>query len=220
MIRWAVRSVVFAVLVGLALFLGAGTIRWVMAWFYVGLYLLQQAILTLVLPRELLVERSAVQEGTKPWDRLLSTLSALALPLALYVVAGLDHRYGWTSSLAPALPATALGAMVLGMALTGWAMWANRFFSGTVRIQGERGHHVVTTGPYAYVRHPGYVGGILHHVAAPLVFGSAWALIPGVLGAAALVARTALEDRTLQEELPGYEAYARQTRDRLVPGVW
>jgi protein-S-isoprenylcysteine O-methyltransferase Ste14 len=220
MIRWAVKSVVFAVLVGLVLFLGAGMLGWTMAWVYVGLYLLQQAILTLILPGELLVERSAVQEGTKPWDRLLSFLSALLLPLALYLVAGLDHRFGWTVSVSPALRAVALAAMILGMALTGWAMSVNRFFSGTVRIQAERGHRVVKAGPYGYVRHPGYVGGILHHVTAPLVLGSLWALIPGLLGAVALVVRTALEDRTLRDELPGYEVYARHTQHRLLPGVW
>jgi protein-S-isoprenylcysteine O-methyltransferase Ste14 len=220
MIRWAIKSVVFTVVVGLALFLGAGTIRWTMAWVYIGLYLVQQAILTLILPSELLVERSAVQEGTKQWDHLLSFLSALVLPLVLYLVAGLDHRYGWTLPLSPALRTVALALMVLGMALTGWAMAANRFFSGTVRIQAERGHRVVTGGPYQYVRHPGYVGGILHHPAAPLVLGSLWALIPGALGAAALMARTALEDRTLREELSGYAGYARQTRYRLLPGVW
>jgi len=220
MIRWAIKSVAFAVLVGLALFLGAGMVHWTMAWVYVGLYLLQQAILTLILPSELLVERSAVQEGTKPWDRILSTLSAMILPLALYLVAGLDHRYEWTLSLSPALRTVALALMVLGMVLTGWAMAVNRFFSGTVRIQAERGHRVVTAGPYRYVRHPGYVGGILHHVAAPLVLGSLWALIPGVLGAVSLVARTALEDRILREELPGYAEYARQTSDRLLPRIW
>ena len=99
MIRWAIESVVFTVVVGMALFLGAGTIRWTMAWVYIGLYLVQQAILTLILPSELLVERSAVQEGTKQWDHFLSFLSALILPLVLYLVAGLDHRYGWTLSL-------------------------------------------------------------------------------------------------------------------------
>jgi protein-S-isoprenylcysteine O-methyltransferase Ste14 len=244
MIRWAVKSVIFALLVGLALFLGAGTLRWEMAWVYVGLYLLQQAILTLILPAELLVERSAMQEGTKRWDRALSFLSALVLPLALYLVAGLDRRYGWTASLPATVRGIALALMVLGMALTGWAMSVNRFFSGTVRIQTERGHRVVRAGPYQYVRHPGYVGGIMHHVAAPLVLGSLWALIPGLLGAVALVARTALEDRTLwalipgllgavalvartaledrtlRDELPGYAEYARRTRHRLVPGAW
>jgi protein-S-isoprenylcysteine O-methyltransferase Ste14 len=220
MIRWAIRSFVFVLLIGLALFLGAGTIRWTMAWVYIGLYLVQQAILTLVLPSELLVERSAVQEGTKQWDHLLSFLSALVLPLALYLVAGLGHRYGWTLSLAPIVRTVALALMVSGMVLTGWAMAVNRFFSGTVRIQTERGHRAVATGPYRYVRHPGYVGGILHHVAAPLVLGSLWALIPGVLGAISLVARALLEDRSLRGELPGYAEYARHTRYRLLPGIW
>jgi protein-S-isoprenylcysteine O-methyltransferase Ste14 len=99
-------------------------------------------------------------------------------------------------------------------------MRANDFFSGTVRIQEDRGQTVATGGPYRWVRHPGYVGGILHHLAAPPMLGSFWALIPGVLGALALVARTALEDRTLYAELDGYAAYATRTRYRLVPWVW
>jgi protein-S-isoprenylcysteine O-methyltransferase Ste14 len=96
----------------------------------------------------------------------------------------------------------------------------NRFFSGTVRIQTERGHHVVTDGPYRFVRHPGYAGALLGFVLIPLLLDSVWAFIPAVLLIAITFVRTALEDATLQKELPGYAEYAQTTRYRLIPGIW
>ena len=114
----------------------------------------------------------------------------------------------------------ALIVFVLGMGLFDWAMLSNRFFSGTVRIQEDRGHTVVADGPYRVVRHPGYVGMIVMFVLPPLVLGSLWALIPAGLAALATVIRTALEDKTLQVELPGYAEYAQRTRYRLLPRVW
>ena len=101
-----------------------------------------------------------------------------------------------------------------------WAMWTNRFFSSVVRIQTERGHHVVQEGPYRLIRHPGYVGAILFGLATAVVLGSLWALIPAGLMAMLVVVRTALEDATLKRELAEYAAYACQVKHRLVPGVW
>jgi len=109
---------------------------------------------------------------------------------------------------------------VLGYALFLWAMASNAFFAEGVRIQEERGHTVATGGPYRFVRHPGYVGSILATVATPCLLGSPWALIPAIVSGALYVVRTNLEDKTLRQELPGYEQYARQTRHRLLPGVW
>jgi protein-S-isoprenylcysteine O-methyltransferase Ste14 len=97
---------------------------------------------------------------------------------------------------------------------------ANRFFSGHVRIQKERGHTVQTGGPYRFVRHPGYVSSIVSYFSYALMLGSLWALIPAALSGSLFVVRTALEDRTLQDELAGYQAYTRQTRYRLIPGIW
>jgi protein-S-isoprenylcysteine O-methyltransferase Ste14 len=99
-------------------------------------------------------------------------------------------------------------------------MASNPFCSEGVRIQTERGHAVATGGPYRRVRHPGYVGTILAQLGTPLLLGSPWALLPAGISAALFVVRTWLEDKTLMEELSGYRAYARQTRSRLVPGVW
>jgi protein-S-isoprenylcysteine O-methyltransferase Ste14 len=114
----------------------------------------------------------------------------------------------------------ALLALISGYLLAVWAMLANRFFSAYVRIQGDRGQSVVTDGPYRGVRHPAYAGGLISNLALPIMLGSLWALIPALLGAISMIVRTALEDRTLQAELPGYAEYARKTRYRLLPGVW
>ncbi|MBC7224324.1 MAG: isoprenylcysteine carboxylmethyltransferase family protein, partial [Anaerolineae bacterium] len=107
-----------------------------------------------------------------------------------------------------------------GLGLATWAMASNPFFSAFVRIQRERGHRVVADGPYRYVRHPGYLGAIVFQMAIPLALGSLWALLPSGVAAALYVARTVLEDRTLQEELAGYREYAQKVRHRLLPGLW
>jgi len=218
--RWIFKSIVYTVIFGLALFATSGDLRWGMAWVYLAIYIINQIVLTVILPADLLAERSKPQEGSKGWDIVLASVAALLMPIAVYIVAGFDHGKGWSGPFSPAVQILALLVMVGGIALSDWAMAANKFFSGVIRIQEDRGHTVQTGGPYRFVRHPGYVGGILHHVAAPLMLGSWWALIPGGIGALLFVIRTALEDKTLQDELPGYVEYAHETRYRLVPGVW
>ena len=136
------------------------------------------------------------------------------------IVAGLDQRFGWTSQISTWVQIIALVLMVLGSLLTISALAANRYFSGYMRIQKERGHTVATTGPYRYVRHPGYLGAMIFYLATPLLLDSQWAFIPAGLYLTIAVIRTSLEDHTLQEELDGYEAYTRDIRYRLVPGIW
>jgi protein-S-isoprenylcysteine O-methyltransferase Ste14 len=119
-----------------------------------------------------------------------------------------------------ALHLAGLMVSIVGYAVFLWAMAANAFFAEGVRIQEERGHTVATDGPYRLVRHPGYVGAILGIAGAPFLLGSWWALAPAALALGGYIIRTALEDRTLQEELPGYREYAQHTRWRLLPGVW
>jgi protein-S-isoprenylcysteine O-methyltransferase Ste14 len=210
------------------LFIPAWRLDWVMGWVYVALWLLWHSALALILiPRnpELLAERARAQKGTKSWDWILLSLVGMAT-MAVGIVAGFDVRLGWTAqvmsggrvSLVLQIAAAAIAA--LGYALVVWAMEANAFFSETVRIQEDRAQTVATGGPYRIVRHPGYVGSVAFNLAAPIMLGSLWALIPGVLAALAFVVRTALEDRTLQQELAGYVQYTQRTRNRLVPGVW
>jgi protein-S-isoprenylcysteine O-methyltransferase Ste14 len=132
----------------------------------------------------------------------------------------LNVRFGWLPAVAVWAQVAALVVYLLGWAAHLWAMSANRFFALVVRMQSDRGQTVATGGPYRYVRHPGYVGGILLTVAAGLLLGSAWALLPGALGAILLIIRTALEDKMLQDELDGYREYAGRVCYRLLPGVW
>jgi protein-S-isoprenylcysteine O-methyltransferase Ste14 len=205
------------------LFLSAGRLDWVMGWALVGVYVSWDIIVALLLmPRSpgLIAERAGIQEGSKTWDIVLVSLAASLLPMVTWVVAGLDVRFGWTVQISLALQLAALAIVVLGFALVTWAMASNAFFSAIVRIQKDRGHTVATGGPYQYVRHPGYVGAIMFQLATPIMLGSLWALIPTGLSALLYVLRTALEDKTLHEELDGYREYAARVRYRLVPGIW
>jgi protein-S-isoprenylcysteine O-methyltransferase Ste14 len=214
----------YVLLLPAALFISAGTLRWPMGWAYSALLiasvLASRAIALRVNP-DLLAERARYRqaEGVKGWDRVLVGLVALYGPLATCIVAGLDERLGW-SQVAPALQWIALALVALGFAFAAWAMAANRFFSSVVRIQADRGHAVVSGGPYRYVRHPGYAGGVVSGLVTPLMLGALWALIPAGLTAIGLVVRTALEDKTLHKELSGYIEYAQRTRYRLLPGIW
>jgi protein-S-isoprenylcysteine O-methyltransferase Ste14 len=168
-----------------------------------------------------LVERARFRsvEDVQRGDRALVAAVVLG-PVIVMVTVGLDHRFGWSprASFAPQLGAAIL--MVGALAFATWAMAVNRWFSAVARIQADRAQRVVDTGPYAVVRHPAYAASLLATMAVPVLLESIRALIPAVLTAVAIVVRTAREDRTLREGLPGYEAYAGATRARLIPGVW
>jgi len=221
-IRWLIREVFGVLSVALALFIPAGRLDWVMGWALVGIYAAWVTANALILiPRcpELLAERAARRKDTKTWDMLILSIIGLTT-IAKYVVAGLDLRFGWTAPMPVAFQIAALVIAGLGYGLLTWSMAANAFFSTVVRIQEDRGHAVATSGPYRYVRHPGYTGSIAFELATPIMLGSLWALIPGGLAALLLLLRTALEDETLRKELDGYKEYAEQVRHRLLPGVW
>ncbi len=221
----ALRFALYLLLTPVVLFLAAGRLDWGWAWGYVGLALAATAISRVIAWRrhpELLAERARSLEApdAKSWDQVLIPLVVGIGPLAMLIVAGLDVRYGWSAAFPQGVQIAGTVVLALGWAFATWAFVANRFFSAVVRIQKDREHSVVTDGPYRFVRHPGYAGGILSTLVSPLMLGSWWALIPAALMAAATVVRTALEDRTLLDELPGYADYAQQTRYRLLPGVW
>ncbi|MBC8448206.1 MAG: isoprenylcysteine carboxylmethyltransferase family protein [Chloroflexi bacterium] len=221
--KYLIKGLVAKLVMALILFLSAGRLDWVMGWLLFGVYVTWDTVVALLLiPRSpgLIAERAAIQKGSKTWDIVLTTLAASLLPLTTWLVAGLDVRFGWTAALPPALQIAALVVVVLGFALVTWAMASNEFFSTIVRIQDDRDHSVATGGPYRVVRHPGYVAAMMFGTATPLMLGSLWALIPAGLSALLYVVRTALEDKTLQDELGGYRQYAQRVRYRLLPGVW
>jgi protein-S-isoprenylcysteine O-methyltransferase Ste14 len=216
-----VQIVVVFVFEAAILFLSAGRFDWLWAWVLLLLYMvgvLVNASFMLRYNPETIARRASA-EGVKGWDRIVSGLWAL-MGIVQLIVAGLDIRNSWSEPLALAVHILSATVYTLGFALFSWAMISNAYFATVVRVQQDRGHRVCTSGPYRFVRHPGYVGAILQSLALPFLLGSIWALIPGIVSACILVVRTALEDRTLRQELPGYSDYAEQVRFRLLPGVW
>jgi protein-S-isoprenylcysteine O-methyltransferase Ste14 len=170
---------------------------------------------------ELLAARLVVKrKGSKTWDELLMRASNLVVLIVLPVVAGLDvGRFGW-SSLDVAFMIPGFVLLCFSTLVLNWAMALNPFFEPTVRIQTDRGHKVVTRGPYGFVRHPGYLAGILYVLSFPLIVGSAFAFVAAGIYTVLIVLRTSLEDRTLCRELSGYREYSKKVRCRLFPWVW
>jgi protein-S-isoprenylcysteine O-methyltransferase Ste14 len=221
--RRAVGMLVSPVLWVFALFAGAGRLDWTRGWVCVGLYVIGMSLVGLVVHRvnAPVMEARATwrKQGTKRFD---TVFLGLLLPLVFIqvLVAGMDVvRYGW-SALPAGLAYVGGVLFALSLALIAWTMSVNKFAESSVRIQEERGHSVVSSGPYRVVRHPMYVGAILMYVATPLILGSLWALAITALMTALFLWRTAMEDQTLRRELAGYEEYASRTTYRLIPGVW
>ncbi len=221
------QIVVSTVLMGVMMaifFASAGRRDLPRAWLFFGAAFVYFVTSTLALYRynpELLIVRLTVRrEGSTGWDEVLMRAANLTGMLLMPAVAGIDvGRYGW-SSLGLIYVVPGFVFFVLGAVLITWAMIVNRFFESTVRIQENRGHVVVSTGPYGLVRHPGYLAGIVWMSSIPLILGSLYAFVPLALYGVMMVLRTYLEDKTLREELPGYAEYAERVRFRLIPWVW
>jgi protein-S-isoprenylcysteine O-methyltransferase Ste14 len=204
------------------LFSLAGRLDWLQGWLFVlGIagFLLYYGIWALINDPGQLEERSRVGENTKGWDKLILRIYTILL-IGMLILASLDAgRFKWSPAPVALQVAGWVGLFLAGR-LVLWAASTNTFLSRTVRIQEERGQQVISTGPYGWVRHPMYTGVIVIMVCVPLVLGSSWAVIPGVLIGILFIIRTALEDRTLQKELVGYQEYAQHVKYRLLPGVW
>ncbi len=202
-------------------FVNAPRLGWTLGWIYVGIVVATLTINLACLLRwnpELIQRRMRVSKFTKTWDKVWAVLFGFAM-IAIYVVAVMEAR-DRVSSAPGAAWLLGLAIFVPGWALAIWSMVVNPFFEKTVRIQSERGHRVIDTGPYAYMRHPGYVGFSGWMLSTPLLLASTWAFVPALITVVLLVIRTSLEDRTLHAELPGYAEYATRVRFRLIPGVW
>ncbi|MFZ5807676.1 MAG: methyltransferase family protein [Chloroflexota bacterium] len=222
-IRWLVRETLGNLILIAILFGIVGRWSWWNGWALSGIYILwslSTAILILPVNPAMLAERARPHADTKKWDRALLGVMG-SLMIAQYVVACLDVRWGWSPQLPLAIQIIGLVVAVFGYDfLLVWAMVSNAFFVATVRIQIDRQHTVVSSGPYHYLRHPGYLGTIFLHMGVPFMLNSLWAIIPAIMIALVLIVRTALEDKTLHAELPGYKEYAEHVRYRLLPGVW
>ena len=212
---------VFLLILALVMFLPAG-IGWWHGWLFLGVFVLQVALATIYLWRrnpEIFVARSEFHAQTRFWDKMLAVFLLLPSLVAIFPVAAMDYRSHWSS--------VPLWVIVLGYVLLTFGMLGsvsaeavNKFAEPGVRIQSERGHKVVETGPYAVVRHPMYATAFLLFAGIALALGSYWALVPAAVAGMILIVRTGLEDRMLQRDLPGYKEYAGRVRYRLVPGLW
>jgi protein-S-isoprenylcysteine O-methyltransferase Ste14 len=218
-----VQTVVVMVVWIAGLFLGAGTLDWPRGWISAAVYCVGMGAASILVSRinpEVAAARSKWRrKDTKGFDKVIL---GILLPLATLqpVVAGLDAvRFEWWP-----LPSfwlwPAIVVFALAMVLITWTLAVNRHAETTVRIQTDRGHQVVTTGPYRFVRHPMYAGALLMYLATPLIWASGAAMLVSLAIIGLLVWRTVLEDRTLQRELPGYADFARRTVYRLIPGLW
>jgi len=223
--RLWIRLVVAYLLIPLTLLICGGDLGWWQAWLY-SLLIVVAGIGGRIWAEQrhpgLLAERQNIEniQNAKAWDKVLAPLMALSVGYPVVFVAGLDHRYSWSSEIPLWLIVIGFILISLGYAFAAWALAENRFFSSVVRIQTDRGHVVCDSGPYQFVRHPGYAGNILALFGIVLALGSVWTLIPAAVASIIAIIRTALEDRTLQEELPGYRAYARRVPYRLIPWIY
>jgi protein-S-isoprenylcysteine O-methyltransferase Ste14 len=220
--RAVIKFVIAVTLLALVLLAPAGTWRWPAAWVFLGLYLafaIPVGVWLLRTNPALLARRfDWAKRAPKKWDRVLMAVYT-PVYVAVYALAGLDFRLGW-SDVPAVLRAVAFVPMVAFYVLLAFVLRENAFLSRAVEVHPEAGHRVVTTGPYAAVRHPMYAGYIVWLLATPFALGSVPALVPAALIAIGMVVRTVLEDRTLHAELPGYPEYAAKVRWRLLPHVF
>lgn len=219
------RVVIYTLIVGALLFGLSGRMDWTMAWVYLCVLTVSTGVniyVVVYVHSGLVAERTKFTqaESIKTWDKVLSPLMGIFGPTLILVVTAMDKRNGWSPAYEAVVQYGCMMLIVAGSALTAWALTLNKFFSSVVRIQKDRGHVVVESGPYRFIRHPGYCGALLYYIAMPLALGSLWGLLPSGLTVIVTVVRTALEDKTLQNELEGYVDYTKRVRYRLVPGLW
>lgn len=218
----AIQSLAVSVLIMAGmLFLPAGTIAWPRAWWYLGNFAAATFVAIIYIWRvdpELFTVRRRPQAGTQGWDFAFVAVILVSL-LALLPVAGFDYR-AHGSRLSDG--AVWLGHLIFaaGYGITAWAQGVNRHFELTIRIQTDRGHKVIDTGPYSVIRHPGYIGASALGIGSALALGSLAALIPAATCMIALALRTLAEEKTLRSGLPGYAEYMRRVRYRWIPGIW
>jgi protein-S-isoprenylcysteine O-methyltransferase Ste14 len=219
--RRLVAVVIVLLFAGVIYFVSAGRVNLPWGWVYLGAALFSLAaggLYVLRLNPQVINERGRPAENQKSWDKILLRIYN-PLFITIYVLAGLDARFGW-SQVPLWLHLAGLAVTALSSMITYAAMAHNPFLAQVVQIAESRGHRVATSGPYRWVRHPMYVSIILSWPALALLLGSWWTLIPALLASSLIILRTVLEDRTLLAELPGYSEYAQRVHYRLLPGVW
>ena len=214
------KSIFFFALIIAITFIGAGRIDYWQGWIYNGLNIIFLLLSYFLLPRELIEERLKPKEGMKKWDKIYYIVS-IPVYFAILIISILDGgRFDWEPRIPILVVIIGVVVYTIGQIIVLWAKKVNKFFSTVVRIQKDRGQTVCKDGPYRFVRHPGYLGGLLCNIVTPFVLSSFWGLIPAVIAVVLLFIRTYLEDKTLQRELEGYTDYTNEARYRLLPGIW
>lgn len=220
---WIIKEFIGIILTWLCLFVPAWNLTWFNGWMFFAVVVIAKVFgdwwLLRTQPGMLVQRATGKRENTKPWDKILAPLMAGG-SLFISIVAGLDHYFGWSSFNISWLLWSGLGFIFLSSLLVFWSMRSNPFFDATVNIQTERDHSVSMQGPYAFIRHPAYLGIFFLFMFMPLVLDSVWATIPAFVCCIALILRTWLEDKTLKAGLPGYETYAGKVKFRLFPNIW
>ena len=222
--QW-IKLIVVYLLIPLILLICGGDLGWWQAWLY-SMLIMSAGIGGRIWAEQrhpgLTAERQNIEiiQNAKAWDKVLAPLMAVSIGYPMVLVAGLDHRFYWSIEFPLWLIVIGFMLISLGYAFAAWALVENRFFYSVVCIQTDRGHVVCDSGPYRFVRHPGYAGNILGLFGIVLALGSVWALIPATVASIIAVIRTALEDQILQAELPDYQDYARHVRYRLIPAIY
>jgi len=222
--QW-IRLVLLYLIIPLVLLICGGDLHWRQAWLY-SLLIFAAGIGGRLWAEQrhpgLLAERQNIEnfETAKPWDKVLAPLMAISIGFPMVIVAGLDHRYNWSTDFPLWVIVIGFISILLGYSFAVWALAENRFFYSVVLIKTDQGHVVCDSGPYRFVRHPGYAGNIPPLFGIAFALGSVWTLIPAVVALIITIIRTVLEDRALQEELPGYRDYSQRVPYRLIPGIY
>jgi protein-S-isoprenylcysteine O-methyltransferase Ste14 len=213
--RWLIITALF-------FFIALGRIDIIRAWIYIGCYFIGSLFSCYIFIKKvpgLANERGKIKQGTKNWDIPIVLLYFLLAIVITPVVAGLDVRFN-ISVLPFSFLYLGIGLYIFSLVLSIWPMLHNPFFEGTVRIQTDRNQAVINTGPYKVVRHPGYIGMIIGSLPLPFAFGSLFSIIPAIIMIILVIIRTYLEDKTLINELDGYDEYCTKVKYRLIPYIW
>jgi protein-S-isoprenylcysteine O-methyltransferase Ste14 len=214
------RNLFLFALIIVITFIGAGSIDYWQGWIYNGLNIIFVLLSYLLLTPELIKERLKPEEGMKKWDKVYYIIS-VPVYFTIIIVSVLDGgRFDWEPHIPLFVVFIAAIVYIIGQSIILWAKMVNNFFSSVVRIQKDREQTVCREGPYGFVRHPGYLGGLIFTIVTPLVLGSFWGLFPAALSVIILFIRTYLEDKTLHAELEGYKEYTNEVRYRILPGIW
>ena len=223
--KYWVGLIITHLLIVIVLLISGWDAGWWQAWLYSVIFVVAGIVPRIWAEKRhpgLMAERGSFgkEKDVKSWDKWLAPLMAVSMTFPLLIVSGLDHQFGWSAEFPTWVNILGFILITIGYAFAGWALAENRFFSSVVRIQKDRGHEVCDSGPYRIVRHPGYAGNVLALPGIVLALGSVWTIIPVIIALIIAVIRTILEDKTLQEELPGYQDYVDRVQHRLIPGVF